>query len=62
VSNVCGSQCPLLRRTLPFDGTVYLAVSGVADGGCTGGKYKLLVTSPSGSVPQLVHDDVDPTP
>jgi len=62
VSNVCGSQCPLLRRTLPFDGTVYLAVSGVADGGCMGGKYKLLVTTPSGAIPQLVRDDVDPTP
>jgi len=51
-----------LKRTLPFDGTFYLAVSAVADGGCTGGKYKLLVTSPNGSTPQLVADDVDPTP
>jgi len=62
IANVCGSQCPLLKRTLPFDGTFYLAVGGVADGGCIGGKYKLVVTSPGGSVPQLVHDDVDPTP
>jgi len=62
VTNVCGSKCPLLKRTLPFDGTVYLAVAGVADAACTGGKYKLVVTSPSGAVPQLVHDDVDPTP
>ena len=62
VTNVCGSKCPLLKRTLPFDGTFYLAVSAVADGGCTGGKYKLLVTSPNGSTPLLVADDVDPTP
>src|SRR5262249_33655575 len=62
VANVCGSSCPLVKRTLPFDGTFYLAVSGISDGGCTGGKYKLVVTSPGGSVPQLVRDDVDPTP
>ena len=62
VTNVCGSKCPLLKRTLPFDGTFYLAVSAVADGSCTGGKYKLLVTSPNGSTPQLVADNVDPTP
>ena len=60
--NVCGSKCPLLKRTLPFDGTFHLAVSGVADDGCSGGKYRLLVTSPGGSVPQLVRDDADPTP
>ena len=62
VTNVCGSKCPVLKRTLPFDGTFYLAVSAVADGSCTGGKYKLVVTSPNGSTPQLVADDVDPTP
>ena len=62
VANVCGSKCPLMKRTLPFDGTFYLAVAGVADAACTGGKYKLLVTSPSGSVPQLVQDDANPTP
>src|SRR5438309_696502 len=62
VTNICGSKCPVLKRTLPFDGTFYLAVSAVADGSCTGGKYKLVVTSPNGSTPQLVADDVDPTP
>jgi len=62
VDNVCGSTCPLFKRALPDDGTFNIAVTGIGGGGCTGGKYKLVVTSPSGSIPQLVADDVDPTP
>ncbi len=60
VPNVCGSQCPSFKRTLPDDGTFYIAVRGVTDGGCVGGGYKLVVVSPSGTVPVLTSDDVTP--
>jgi hypothetical protein len=61
VPNVCGSPCPQFKRTLPFSGTFGLAVQAVASGACTGGRYRLVVLSPSGSVPVLVADDVDPS-
>jgi hypothetical protein len=60
VDNVCGQKCPVFKRTLPFDGTFHIAVSSLPGGGCAGGKYKLVVVSPSGSQPVLVADDVDP--
>ncbi len=60
VPNVCGSTCPQIKRTLPFNGTFYAAVKSVGGGGCTGGKYKLIVVSPGGTVPTLVFDDVNP--
>jgi hypothetical protein len=62
VDNVCGSTCPVFKRTLPFDGVFHLAVQAFAADSCTGGKYKLLLISPGGAVPVLVDDDVDPTP
>jgi hypothetical protein len=58
IPNSCGSTCPQLHRRLPFTGTFYVAIHG--GGGCNGGKYRLIVVSPSGAVPVLVHDDVDP--
>ncbi len=60
VPSVCGATCPTFQRTLPFDGTFYLAVQASSMGSCTGGKYKLIVVSPGGSVPTLVADDVNP--
>jgi hypothetical protein len=51
VPNVCGSGCQQFKRTLPFSGTFFIAVHGVIDGPCTGGQYRLEVTSPSGLVP-----------
>jgi len=58
ITNACGSMCPQLRRRLPFTGTFFAAIRG--GGGCTGGKYRLIVVSPSGPPPVLVQDDVDP--
>ncbi len=58
VPNACGSTCPQLKRRLPFTGTFFASIRGGA--GCTGGKYRMIVTSPSGSAPVLVQDDVDP--
>ncbi len=58
---VCGAKCPIFKRTLPFDGQFFLAVSGIADTTCTGvGKYKLILVSPDGATPVLVGDDVTP--
>lgn len=62
VPNVCGSTCPVFKRSVPFSGTSYIVVRGVSDGACTGGKYRLTVLSPHGATPVLVGDDVDPTP
>ena len=59
VPNVCGAGCPNLKRTLPFTRTYYIVVKAFAGDSCTGGKYKLVVVSPGGGVPQLVADDVD---
>ena len=58
VPNVCGGSCQAFRRTLPFNGTYYIAVGGLPDAACTGGAYRLFVTSPSGIVPTLAQDDV----
>lgn len=60
VPNACGTTCPMFRRVLPYDGTFFIAVAGGGGGGCTGGAYKLVVTSPSSAVPALVADDVNP--
>jgi len=59
VPDVCGATCPTFERTLPFDGTFYLAIQAAQTGSCTGGKYRLIVVSPGGGIPQLVGDDVD---
>ena len=59
VPPACGAGCPLFKRSLPFSGTFHLAVRALAGGGCTGGKYKLVLISPGGQVPTLVRDDVD---
>jgi hypothetical protein len=59
VPNVCGSPCPIFKRTAPFDGTFFLAVGVNTSGGCAlGGKYKLVVTTPGGIQPQLVGDNI----
>jgi len=60
VPNMCGGACQALNRRLPFSGTFYLAVKAVGGGGCTGGKYRLVLVSPGGTVPLLAYDDVDP--
>lgn len=63
VANVCSSTCPQFRRRLPFTRTYFMAVRAVAPGACTGGKYRLVVTSPGGQVPVLIADDANlPTP
>jgi hypothetical protein len=59
VPNVCGAGCPQLKRSLPFTRTYYVVVKAAANDACGGGKYKLVVVSPGGTVPQLVADDVD---
>jgi hypothetical protein len=61
VPNVCGASCQAFTRSLPFNGTYYVEVTGAAPATtCTGGLYRLLVTSPSGTVPTLAQDDVTP--
>jgi hypothetical protein len=57
--NVCGSTCPLFRRRLPYTRTYYLAVRAVAPDACSGGKYRMVVISPGGTVPVLVADDAN---
>lgn len=59
VPNVCGSSCPTAKRRLPFSRTYFVAVKAGATAPCTGGKYKLVLVSPTGVVPTLVADDVD---
>jgi hypothetical protein len=58
VPNVCGSTCPQLTRTLPFDGTFLMAVEALPTVPCVGGSYRLVVQSPNGAVPVLVQNDV----
>ena len=58
VPNACGSTCPMFRRVLPYNGTFFLEVSAVGGGGCAGGGYRLVVTTPSGSPLGLVADDL----
>jgi hypothetical protein len=63
VASACGlAGCPLLKRSLPDDGAFDIVVRAVSAAGCGGGGYRLVVTSPSGSVPQLIGDDVTPPP
>jgi len=59
VPNGCGAPCQAFVRSLPFNGTYYVAVRAVSGGGCTGGGYRLVVTSPDGVTPTLVQDDID---
>jgi len=61
VPTVCGSPCPQFKRTLPFSGSFGLGVQAFAGDACTGGRYRLVVLSPGGSVPVLVADDADPS-
>ena len=61
VSSACGSsQCPTFKRRFPFSGTFYAAVFASPAAGCTGGAYKIIVTTKGGHVPTLVADDVNP--
>ena len=57
--STCGATCHLFKRVLPFNGVFHLAVKSATGGGCGGGRYRLVVESPSGAVPVLVADDVD---
>jgi hypothetical protein len=57
VPNTCGGSCSLLKRTLPYSGTFHIAVTACTSTGCTGGKYRLSVTTPDGAVPLLVQND-----
>lgn len=59
VPNVCGAGCPHVKRRLPCTRTYYIAVKAAAADACGGGKYKLVVVSPSGTAPVLIADDVD---
>jgi hypothetical protein len=47
-------------RSLPFNGTYYIEVGAVPASTCGGGLYRLLVTSPGGTTPTLVQDDITP--
>jgi hypothetical protein len=59
VPNTCAQPCPIFKRTVPFSGTFYLAVTPNTASGCgPAGKYKLIVTTIGGVVPQLVGQDV----
>ena len=51
VPSACGATCQQFRRTLPSTGTFFISVASVPTGACTGGSYRLTVTSPSGLVP-----------
>ena len=42
------------------NGTYYIEVGAVPASTCSGGLYRLLVTSPGGTTPTLVQDDVTP--
>jgi hypothetical protein len=57
--STCGGSCRLLRRVLPFNGIVHLAVRASPLNGCGGGRYRLVVVSPDGAIPLLVADDAD---
>ena len=58
-ASTCGGSCRLLKRVLPFNGVAHLAVRASPLNGCGGGRYRLVVVSPSGSLPLLVGDDID---
>jgi hypothetical protein len=60
VPNVCGASCETFTRSLPFNGTYYIEVGAVPASTCSGGLYRLLVTSPGGTTPTLVQDDITP--
>lgn len=60
--NTCGTTCPSFTRRFPFSGTFFMAVRASASNGCGGGGYQLVVTTPTGALPVLAQDDVDPTP
>src|SRR5262249_18785347 len=52
VPNVCGASCQAFTRSLPFNGTYYIEVgAAVPASTCGGGLYRLLVTSPNGTIP-----------
>jgi hypothetical protein len=60
VPNVCGASCQAFTRSLPFNGTYYIEVGAAPATACTGGIYRLLVTSPNGTMPTLAQDDITP--
>jgi hypothetical protein len=60
VPNVCGASCEAFTRSLPFNGTYYIDVSAIPASTCGGGLYRPLVTSPGGTTPTLVQDDITP--
>lgn len=60
IMSTCGGICPQFTRRLPFNGTFYIAVGAMTGEGCSGGKYKLVVRSTSGTRPTLVADDIQP--
>jgi|SRR5689334_20948907 len=62
VPTACGVSCPLLKRTLPYDGTFRLAVGAFAGDACAGGNYKLTLITPGGVPLAKIADDVDPGP
>jgi hypothetical protein len=63
VGSACGlTGCPLLERSLPDDGAFDVVVRAASATGWGAGGYRLVVTSPSGSVLQLIGDGVTPPP
>jgi hypothetical protein len=56
--NACGAECPVFKRRLPFSGTFHIAVRAVVASGCSGGGYRLIVSSPTDLPPVLVADDI----
>jgi len=62
VPTACGVSCPLLKRTLPYEGTFRLAVGAFAGDACAGGNYKLTLITPGGVPLAKIADDVDPGP
>jgi hypothetical protein len=48
-----------VKENVPAGNADLWAISGQAST-CSGGLYRLLVTSPSGTVPTLAQDDVTP--
>jgi hypothetical protein len=56
----CGAQCPAFKREFPFSGTFYLRIASRTSNGCGAGGHRLVVTTPGGTTPLLVQDDVDP--
>ncbi|MDG2306626.1 MAG: hypothetical protein P8R42_18640 [Candidatus Binatia bacterium] len=60
VSNACSQQRSAFKRRFPFSGTFYLVVEADLANGCGGGSYKLAVTTPGGTQPVLIANDIDP--